>query len=76
MTLKPAISYIEYSSLLFEEHWTQRTRKYANIDTTDHRDALFPSVLHYIWCENSYYKQQESETGTFIIKYREMHTEF
>lgn len=53
-----------------KECWAQKTEKYANIDTTEDKDALFPFVLHYILCDGVYYKQQESETCTFIIKYK------
>lgn len=37
---------------------------------------LFPSVLCYIQNKSIYYNLQENDTSTFIIKYREMRTEF
>lgn len=56
--------------LVFLKSTEPRRQKSANIDTTDHKDALFPFGLHYILCDGVYYKQQDSETCTFIIKYK------
>lgn len=51
---------------------TEHGRQESNVDieAADHRNALYPFVLHCILCESIYYRQQEREMCTFITKYR------